>query len=333
VIPRRGYHAVMLATAFVIVVCWLPATLRSDGWARIAAGLLLAGLTTAAMLLRGRQPARATLAAAITTVAGTALGVCTDPMLAAAWCLYPLAVQHANTLRRPALLLSILVAGLAVVASVPSGDRLGRQGLISVVALTVAWLLGTTVGRQIETERARVQLAVARDVHDVVGQSLGVISAEAGVAGTLTDTDEKELRATLAGIETHARGALAKIQTLVRTLRASGTSAPLTAQVSLPPGTGTAAYWILQEALTNVMRHAPGAACEVDVHPENGTTVIVVRDHGPGAISPPPGHGPPGRPEPGLGLRGMRERAVLAGGTVEWRNHPEGGFEVRAKLP
>ncbi|WP_051167285.1 sensor histidine kinase [Actinoplanes sp. N902-109] len=312
----------MLATAFVTVLFWLPTLLRSDGWARISAGVLLAGLAAAAMLLRDRHPGRATWTAAIATVAGTALGACTDPMLATAWCLYPLAVRQATRLRRPALLLSLLVAVVAVVAAVP--DRgFGRPLLVSIVALTVAWLLGTTVGRQLEAERSRLHLAVARDVHDVVGQSLGAISAEAGVVAALPDADERELRETLAGIETHARSALGTIQTLVRTLRAPAAPAPLTARIALPAGSGTAAYWILQEALTNVLRHAPGAACDVDVHDENGTTVIVVRDHGPGAPAT----------DGGFGLRGMRERAELAGGTLSWRNHPAGGFEIQARLP
>ncbi|WP_067494761.1 sensor histidine kinase [Actinoplanes sp. TFC3] len=310
----------MLVAAFVVVVFWLPPALRSDSR---AAGLLLAGVAAAAMALRRRHPSQATLVAGAVTLLGTVFQLTEDPMLATAWCLYPLAVHQASRVRHPAVWLPILVAGVAVVSAVPS-HGLGQRALVSVIALTAAGLLGTVVGRQIEAERAQVQLAVARDVHDVVGRALGTITAEAGVVAALPDAEEKELRETLAGIETHARGALGQIQTLVRTLRAPRPATPLSARVALPAGTGTTAYWIVQEALTNVVRHAPGAACQVDVHDENGSTVIVVRDHGPGATRLGDG---------GFGLRGMRERVELAGGTVSWGNHPDGGFEVRARLP
>jgi signal transduction histidine kinase len=81
---------------------------------------------------------------------------------------------------------------------------------------------------------------------------------------------------------------------------------------------------IVQESLSNVVRHAAGAACTVDVHEAGGAVVIRVRDRGPGARGP--GH-------QGYGLAGMSERAHLVGGDVTWGDHPDGGFEVSARLP
>ncbi|WP_305787652.1 sensor histidine kinase [Symbioplanes lichenis] len=319
---------------FVTAIFWLPAAHAAGS---PLSGVILAVATGAAVVLHRRRPGLATLVAAAATGLGAVLGLCRDPMLATAWCLFTLAL--ARPVRHPLPLLVVLATGLGVVAAVPTGDPdgLGRQALLSVVALTVAWLLGTAIGRQVaaarEAERAQVHLALAREVHDVVGHALGVIGAEAGVTRALPDAGRDEMRDTLAEIESHARAALTEVQTLVRGLRAparlddllsTARSAGLVldARVRLSQPLGPAACRIVQESLSNVVRHAPGAACRVDVRDKSGWVEIAVRDDGPGFAG-----------EAGFGLLGMRERAALAGGTVTWRNHPRGGFEVRARLP
>jgi signal transduction histidine kinase len=342
---RLGYRAQVrsrildvLAAVFVVTICWVPAIVRDGRWpaAAPAAGVV------AAVLLARRRPGPATVAAVVLTVAGTALGVCTDPMLAAAWCLYPLAYAIADRVRAPLAVLTVLIAGLAVVAWVPD-HGLGRSLLLSVVALTLSWLLGTMVGRQVIAERARVQLAVARDVHDVVGHALGVIGAEAGVTRLLPDASDQELRDSLAGIEQHARGALAEVQTLVRALRAPTPSLDqLSALVTavrasgvrvqpdlqpladLDPRLAVSVFRIAQESLSNVVKHAPGSLCRVTLAERQGAVVLTVEDDGPG----PSGALGAG----GSGLIGMRERARLHGGTVTWAA-TEPGFRVEARLP
>jgi signal transduction histidine kinase len=188
-----------------------------------------------------------------------------------------------------------------------------------------------------------VQLEVARDVHDVVGHALSVISAEAGVTRSLADAGEQELRDSLAGIEVHARRALEEVQVLVRglrsapvpvdrlssvvdTTRAAGVDVEAHIAVDEPveDAVGAVVLRIVQESLSNVVRHAGGAACRVDVGEAGDAIVVRVRDRGPGAT---------GRGHPGFGLAGMSERAHLVGGTVVWGNHPDGGFEVSARLP
>jgi hypothetical protein len=172
----------VLAAALVVGLFWFPPTLGVEDRPRLAAGLALASVTGGAMILRRWFPTVSTATVAITTVAGTILGVCQDPMLAAAWCLYPLAVARASRTRTLVLVSACLFAGLAAVTGIPEGDAsgAGQRTVLAVAALSVAWLLGTTVGRQVAAalaaERARVQLEVARDVHDVVGHALGVIS-------------------------------------------------------------------------------------------------------------------------------------------------------------
>ncbi|GAA4603518.1 signal transduction histidine kinase [Actinoplanes octamycinicus] len=323
---------------------WVLPAARADSVPRILTGVVLALVVAAAMLLRRRAPLAATLTAGAATLAGTALGVCQDPMLATAWCLYPLAIERAARARRLVIATALLVTALALVAGVPdgTGHDLGVRIVVAVAALSTAWLLGTAVGRQLaaarEAERARVQLALARDVHDVVGHALGVIAAEAGVVLSLPDAPAEELRETLAGVAGHARTALVDVQALVRSLRApqrwdltalaagaraAGVRVELDADEEVP--VSGVAYRVVQEGLSNVMRHAPGSSCSVSVRRVGGSVLVEVRDDG--AVRP---AGPPGS---GLGLIGMRERVAATGGTVSWGERPGGGFAVTARLP
>jgi len=121
---------------------------------------------------------------------------------------------------------------------------------------------------------------------------------------------------------------------------ASGSAARLIVSgpvTRLDPGVELAAYRIVQEALTNARRHAPGAAVDVELHYTDDVLRLRVRDNGPG---PPGSPGSPGSPEPaaagpgaGHGLLGMRERAAAAGGSLRTGAGPGGGFCVEAELP
>ncbi|MEV6849826.1 histidine kinase [Actinoplanes sp. NPDC051411] len=292
----------VLAALFVATIFWVPPLVRTGRW---AAAPLVVGVVAAVLLAR-RFPAPATIAAVTVTITGTALGVCADPMLAAAWCLFPLAFRLAGRVRAPLAVLTGLIAGLAVVAWVPDHGR-GRQLLLSVVALTLSWLLGTMVGRQVTAERARVHLAVARDVHDVVGHALATIGAEAGVTRSLPDATDQELRDSLAGIERHARGALAEVQTLVRALRSPDPTldqlgalvtavrsagvrveAHLSPTGELDPRVAASLFRIAQEALSNVVKHAPGAHCDLTLTADAGDIVLTVQDTGPPSPAPDP---------------------------------------------
>ena len=109
---------------------------------------------------------------------------------------------------------------------------------------------------------------------------------------------------------------------------ASGAGARLIVRGRLPgldPGVELAAYRIVQEALTNARRHAPGAAVDVELHHAGHTLAVRIRDNGPGppAVVPNGGHG----------LAGMRERAAAVGGEVRTGAAPGGGFLVTATLP
>ena len=241
-------------------------------------------------------------------------------------------------------------------------DALARSALFAVAALSGSWLLGTAAGRQLaivaEVHRAQtqqriseVQLHTAREVHDVVAHTLGTIGADAGVSRVLLDADEGELREALARIEVSSRRALEQVQVLVRGLRPYGpgpTRAPTPGAGEIPAlieqaraqgvaacfqasGTGelgalvgSAVYRIVQESLANVVRHAPGARCEVVLRITVQDVSVTVTDDGPGMAV--------GAVE-GLGLTGIRERVALAGGRTWIADRPGAGVTVRVVLP
>jgi signal transduction histidine kinase len=207
--------------------------------------------------------------------------------------------------------------------------------------------------RTLLEERARI----ARELHDVVAHHLSVISIQAQVAPHLVADPPEELRQTLAGIRGNALAALVELRRVLGVLRVesppSGQAghgpqptlqrlddlvgnvrdAGLVVELRtvgearpLPPGVELSAYRIVQEALSNAIRHAPGAAVEVELayHPAN--LVIQVRNTAPARPAPPSGGA-------GHGLLGMRERVAMLGGTLSTGPAPGGGYEVIARLP
>ena len=200
---------------------------------------------------------------------------------------------------------------------------------------------------------AEERLRIAREVHDVVGHGLAAISLRAGVADHVRDRDPEEVAAALHAIREVSKRSLAELSSLLGALRdgepAERAPAPDLAQLPLLVGTlrdaglpvelegrtngadvpeivGAAGYRIVQEALTNVARHAgAGAAARVRVEHDASQLEVEVIDDGRGAAM----H----RVNPGSGLTGMRERATALGGRFEAGNAPGGGFRVWATLP
>ncbi|WP_246256826.1 sensor histidine kinase [Amycolatopsis anabasis] len=195
--------------------------------------------------------------------------------------------------------------------------------------------------RMAEQERLRI----AREVHDVVAHSLAMINVQAGVAAHVADRRPEQAKEALRNIKEASAAALTDLRATLAVLRGQDhapapsldqmaellehtRTAGLTVRVhgspgNLPAPTDAAAYRILQESLTNVVRHA-NQPKHVDVHfgRDGGSLELVVRDDGMGATEP----------KIGNGLRGMRERAEALGGRVR-ATAVEGGFEVRAELP
>ncbi|MCO6004946.1 histidine kinase [Actinoallomurus purpureus] len=203
------------------------------------------------------------------------------------------------------------------------------------------------------------RLRIARELHDVVSHTLSLIGVKAGVAGyvlrsrTTGDAGpDGEVSDALRVIETTSRDALVEMRHMLGMLRSDDTSPDLrpapdlaglpelreraaTAGVrvdltvhgvdGLPEGMGRSVYRIVQEAVTNVVRHAAPAHCRVMVEGDAKEVRIRVTDDGPGDRVLPG--------SPGHGIIGMRERAHMYGGTLTAGPRPEGGFEVSARLP
>ena len=206
--------------------------------------------------------------------------------------------------------------------------------------------------------RAEERLRLSRDVHDVVSHSLSVIAVRSGVARLLLDEQPDEARAALATIETTSRSALDDLRQLLRRIRDPGAEEGIPALPTLgdlpaligrlresgldlsyrclgePRTYRTAvelsAYRIAQEALTNVVKHAPGARASVTVTRGEAELTIAVTDDGP---RPQPQPQSPAAASPGLGIVGMRERVAMLDGQFTAGSRPEGGFAVVARLP
>jgi signal transduction histidine kinase len=211
--------------------------------------------------------------------------------------------------------------------------------------------------REREAER-RVQqerLRIAREMHDVLAHTIAGINVQAGVARDVIDEAPDKARASLQDIRRQSREAIAELSATVGVLREGGTAAPrapapglaeldglvevaaaagVQVEVSvagavrrLPATVDLSAYRIVQESLTNVVRHAHATEATVSVRYEPEAVVLEVQDDGRGdtngATADHEGHG----------LIGMRERATAVGGTLRAGTAPGGGFRVHATLP
>jgi signal transduction histidine kinase len=199
-------------------------------------------------------------------------------------------------------------------------------------------------------ERARI----AREMHDVVAHSLSVMVVQAGAAEAMLDADPERARRPLAAVQQTGRSALTELRRMLGVLREMADEGPglapqpglsaldeLARQVReaglpvnvrvegeprpLPPGIDLSAYRIVQEGLTNALKHAGPATAEVVVRYGPRELELVVRDDG-------RGRGPSANGG-GHGLLGMRERVALYGGDLTAGPRPEGGFALAARLP
>jgi signal transduction histidine kinase len=321
-------------------------------WAVTAMALVAAGL-----ILVRYQP----LAAVIVLVAGFWVPPVTVAFIALAPLAYALArVAARDRQRTAAVALGVALTG-PLATALPDFAHPGAVFPFSVVLIT-AWATGYAVGQhrrdsvrtleqQLEQAHNGIvdeRLRIARELHDVVAHSMSVITVQAGYGSLIIDSSPAKARGALQIIETTGRQALDEMRRLLDVLRDEPLLTPsptlsdvdfLVAQIreagvrvdltvsgeprALPAGVELSAYRILQEALTNVVKHAhsPTARAAITYHPD--AVSIEVADDGRGGPIRPGGHG----------LTGMRERIGLYGGTLTADPLPGRGFRVAARLP
>ncbi|GAA4208172.1 hypothetical protein GCM10022220_24610 [Actinocatenispora rupis] len=354
---------VAAALAYTVVVV-LPAFGPSPPgpvWAvcLVAAG---AGLPVA---LRRLFPLPVFVLVCTVSVVGAGLGLLGDPLLAAAFAVYPVAVARPRRRREPTVVIGVLSGLLVLVAVVSGPATAGGPGILvaGCALLGCSWTIGRAVRerraasavaaeRLAERAAAEERLRIARELHDVVSHTLSLIGVKAAVANHVADSRPDEVRDALRVIESTSGQALTEMRHMLGLLRspespdeprpvpglagldalaAGATDAGVTVETTvrgtdgLPGDVARAVYRIVQEAVTNVVRHAAPARCTVLVAATADGVRVEVADDGTRPVRT--GH------RPGHGLLGMRERVAMHGGTMTAGPRPGGGFTVTAHLP
>ncbi|MFF2412719.1 sensor histidine kinase [Streptomyces sp. NPDC058092] len=257
-----------------------------------------------------------------------------------------------------------------VIGAFARGDGLAVNEVIALLALAASCMAGLLsrerrehavalraqeVAEAVTAERLRI----ARELHDMVAHSIGIIAIQAGVGSRVIQTQPAEAREALRAIEATSRDTLSGLRRTLVSLRQADRGAATSEQSPRAPSPGLAdverlaaatagagvrvdvccsgeqrpvpadidlsAYRIVQEALTNVVRHAATGRCRVAIDYGDEELSVEVVDDGRGAT----GNGS----AQGFGIIGMRERVGLLGGRLSAGPRPEGGFRVAARLP
>ncbi|HZX03755.1 sensor histidine kinase [Kribbella sp.] len=359
-LARRQLIAVDCVVAFLYAVLVLLT-------ASTAAGLLAVGLALP-VAVRRIWPVPAFVVAAVVSAVAVFADALRDPLLAAAYVLYVVALtrRSARPVSNSRLLglaggLGFVVLLLAMVAGAPAGRSGAAVVLTGFAALYGAWVLGQVVRdrRAAAARSARVlaeqavaaeRLRIARELHDIVAHSMGLIAVKAGVANHVLRVRPEEVSDALSVIESTSRDALVELRHMLGLLRtpddepadlappaglaalpelvarveSTGVRVDLTLDVPepLPEAVGLTVHRIVQECLTNVTKHARAGRCRITVAGSAHAVQVEVTDDGVG-----------GTAVEGHGLIGIRERVSVYGGTYRAGAVAGGGFEVVVRLP
>jgi signal transduction histidine kinase len=342
-------------------------------------GLTVLVLSTALALRGSRLLQRSPLSALVLTVVAaifetSTFGTGELPMaqyLTTVVALYFIAAAQPRRIALTAL--AVAVGTLAAYLSVRllRGWSVGLSAELAVALVTViAWLLGHSAHQaRVHAERIGAQhaaqavtaerLRIAREMHDTVAHSIGIIALQAGAASRVATTRPEAALAAMRAVENEGRETLAGLRRMLVALRAADEGQPpdaapaapaapvgledvdrlaatttaagvrvevrrLGERRQLPPDIDLSAFRIVQESVTNVVRHAGTRQCHVTLHYGDDALALEITDDGRGR-----GTGT----DTGFGLAGMRERVALLHGEFTAAPRPEGGFRVAARLP
>ncbi|RKN44958.1 sensor histidine kinase [Streptomyces hoynatensis] len=271
--------------------------------------------------------------------------------------LYSVAVTGS---RRRTLRIAAVTSLLAVTAAVLSGRQEGRpvpSPLLEMAVPLAPLLLGEVIRGRRELAAAQAarrlreeRILLARELHDVLAHTVSAMTVQASVALEALDRRPELAREALGQVGASGREAMRELRATVALLRENPAAPPTVpaprladlpgllahlpgtlritlenaAGPPLPQAVELAAYRIVQEALTNVVKHSAARHATVRLAAVDGDLAVTVDDEGPAAAAPGPA---------GFGLLGMRERATALGGTLSYGPLPSGGFRVSARLP
>jgi len=364
--------AALLLTVALVSVATSPAT--ASGGGALAAPiwvLLIAGIVPLAF--RQRAPLLVLILTAVPIVTLVWLGF-TPGVLGAGLFIACYTVGAWSSTRQLAVAVIFTSGMLAAVGLLWPQDLNPMQQLSNLVLFATSFVIGRSARARraaidLATEQAQLlavqqaelarqqvteeRLKIARELHDVVAHSLGVIAVQAGVGSHVSETDPQEARRALDAISTTSREALQEVRSMLGVLRSDTDSVdyePRTSLADLPrmldrtrmsgvpveidetgeaeplaAGVELAACAVIREGLANAVRHAHGAPARVLLEHRPGQLGIEVRN-GPGRRLAGPGG-------TGHGLQGMRERVQLWGGSMEASPSEDGGFRLRVDLP
>lgn len=325
-------------------------------------GYLLAVLVGAPLAVRRRWPLAAYAVVVVAQNIATILHITLETYVPTLFALYLVAVALPKRTSLTAMGAGAVLTAVSLTIGEPWPDDLGITAFVWLLMVTT-WVLGWTIQerrsyvRKAEEERAEhaineERLRIARELHDIVAHSLTMITVKAGVASHVADDHPAEAKEALQVIEKTSRATLTEMRHLLGVLRSSdapelapvpgladlpalvdraamaGVPVSLTTTgttADLPEGVALTVYRIVQESVTNVVKHAAPASCAVVITTTDTTATVEITDNGAGERVLPGGDG--------HGLVGMRERVAMYNGTFHAGPNPHGGFRVTAEVP
>ncbi|MFD6434812.1 sensor histidine kinase [Streptomyces venezuelae] len=331
--PVPAWWLSLAANTTASALATVPSVQGPEPWPWGPPALFAHGTVT--LLLALRLPARAAWAACVLSIGA------------------PLLLQQTTSpgpYDTTVPLAALAFGAVTLVGTLLRGRREARTRLVEQETITAE----ERARRTLLEERSRI----ARELHDVVAHHMSVISIQAQVAPHLVENPPDELRENLAGIRENALEALTELRRVLGVLRSENPGDPEAAPQAplptlerldvlvdnaraagltvcresageprpLPPGVDLSAYRIVQEALSNAIRHAPGSTVRIDLTYARTGLHVRVTDSGARTAAPP-------SPGAGHGLLGMRERTAMLGGDLATGPTHDGGYEVSAFLP
>jgi signal transduction histidine kinase len=335
VVRRRWPVAVFLIAALTSMVYFSLDFSDGPGWLA-----LFVSLYTLTAYGDGRRSLRfAGLGIAILTLTWLVAARDIEPTAAVGWVFFRIGV-------------SVMSAAL--------GESVRARRVIAADAVARAELAERTREEEARARVADERVRIAREVHDTVAHAIAIVNVQAGVTAHVLDKRPERARETLLAIEQTSSRALEEMRTILGVLRADDDARmpmpgladvdelldrareagldikredDLPPGVALPSAVATAAYRIVQESITNVVRHVGPTRVTVGVDYAPDALEVSVTDEGRRGEPPDMPAAEAVRTHPGRGIRGMRERCDLLGGRLDAGPLPNAGFEVKARLP